>query len=56
MIYEVSLAAPEIREIVTVAADSEEQAKERAVYSALQRQAKAATVTVRAMPEPPSAA
>jgi hypothetical protein len=56
MIYEVSIVAPEIREVVTTSADSEEQAKERAVYSALQRQAKAATVTVRAMPDPPSAA
>jgi hypothetical protein len=51
MIYEVTIDAPEIREVVTTSADSEEQAQERAVYSALQRQAKAATVTVKAMPD-----
>jgi len=46
MIYEVTIVAPAINEQVTTEADSEEQAKERAVYSALQRQAAAATVTV----------
>lgn len=46
MIYQVSIVAPPIDEIVTTEADSAEQAKERAVYSALQRQAQAAVVTV----------
>jgi len=46
MIYEVSVSAPAINELVTVEADSEQQAKERAVYSALQRQFEAAVVTV----------
>jgi len=46
MIYEVTVQAPAINELVTTEADSEEQAKERAIHSALQRQAQAATVTV----------
>ena len=46
MIYEVSILAPAINELVTTEADSAEQAKERAIYSALQRQAQAAIVTV----------
>jgi hypothetical protein len=47
MIYEVTVQAPAINELVTTEADNEEQAKERAIYSALQRQAQAATVTVK---------
>lgn len=50
MIYTVHVEAPAIDELVTTEADSEQQAKERAVYSALQRQAQAATVTVREQP------
>jgi len=47
LIYEVTVQAPAINELVTTEADTEEQAKERAVYSALQRQAQNATVTVK---------
>ena len=46
MIYEVAIVAPAINELVTTEADNEQQAKERAIYSALQRQAQAAIVTV----------
>ena len=46
MIYDVTVQAPAISEVITTEADSEEQAKERAVYSALQRQISNATVTV----------
>lgn len=46
MIYTVRIVAPAIDEIITTEADSEQQAKDRAVYSALQRQSKAAEVTV----------
>lgn len=46
MVYEVTIQAPGINEKVVTEADSEQQAKERAVYSALQRQCEAATVTV----------
>ena len=45
-IYNVSVQAPAINEMVVTEADNEEQAKERAVYSALQRQAQNAQVTV----------
>lgn len=45
-IYDVKIRAPAINEDVVVNADSEAQARERAVYSALQRQADAAEVTV----------
>jgi hypothetical protein len=50
MIYEVTVQAPAINEVVTTEADNEEQAKERAVASALARQAEAATVTVKRVP------
>jgi hypothetical protein len=50
MIYEVTVQAPAINEVVTTSADSEEQAKERAVASALGRQVEAATVTVKRIP------
>jgi len=46
MIYEVSIKAPAINELVVTEADSPEQARERAIYSALERQFEAATVTV----------
>jgi hypothetical protein len=46
MIYKVTIHADAIHEEVTTSAESEEQAKEQAVYSALQRQMQAATVTV----------
>jgi hypothetical protein len=50
MIYDVHVEAPAINEVITTEAESEEQAKERAVYSALQRQAQNATVTVKEQP------
>ena len=50
MVYKVIIRAPEIFEETVVNADSEAQAKERAIYSALQRQADTATVTVEEMP------
>jgi hypothetical protein len=56
MIYTVKISAPAIEEEVTTEADSEAQAKERAIYSALQRQFKAAEVTAEAMPPNPDAA
>jgi hypothetical protein len=56
MIYEVTIDAPAIREVVTTSADSEEQAKDLALASALQRQAQTAVVTVRRLPDPPGAA
>jgi hypothetical protein len=46
MIYEVTIVAPAINELIVTEADSPEQAKERAIYSALQRQFEAGTVTV----------
>ena len=45
-IYNVSVQAPAINAMVVTEADDEQQAKERAIYSALQRQAQNATVTV----------
>lgn len=50
MVYEVTLNAPAINEVVVTAADSEEQAKERAVGSAMQRMLKAGNATVRELP------
>ena len=50
MIYNVSIDAPAIHEDVTTEADNQQQAKERAVYSSLQRQLKAATVSVSEIP------
>lgn len=47
MIYDVTVVAPAIAEIITTEADSEQQAKERAIYSALERQLSQATVTVK---------
>jgi hypothetical protein len=52
MIYQVTLQAPAINEVVTTSADSEEQAIERAVYSALQRMLKAGEATCKAIPAP----
>jgi hypothetical protein len=46
MIYEVVIQAPEIDEVVHTEADSEQQAKERAIFAALKRQFEAATVVV----------
>jgi len=46
VIYQVEITAPPIDDLVVTEADSPEQAKERAIYSALQRQAEAAVVTV----------
>jgi hypothetical protein len=44
-IYTVIVYAPEINEEIVTEADSEQQACERAAYSALQRQIENATVT-----------
>lgn len=46
MIYEVTIMAPSVNEVITVEADSEQQARERAMYSALQRQFENATITI----------
>jgi len=45
-IYTVTIRAPAVYEETVTEADNEQQAKERAIYSALQRQADAAQVTV----------
>jgi len=45
-IYTVTISAPEIHEEIVVNADSEQQARDRAVSSALARQAEAAVVVV----------
>ncbi len=50
MIYKVHIEAPAINEDVILQAEDEQQAKEAAIYSAVQRQAKAATVTVTQAP------
>jgi hypothetical protein len=55
-IYKVTVQAPAINEEVVTSADSEEQAKERAIASALQRQADSATVRVVEVPDGPRAA
>jgi hypothetical protein len=47
MIYEVTIVAPAINEVIVTEAADIEQAKERAVYSALQRQVAEASITVR---------
>jgi len=46
MIYEVVIQAPEIDEVLYTEAESEQQARERALYSALKRQFEAATIMV----------
>jgi hypothetical protein len=46
MIYKVTIHTDAIHEEVMTSAESEDQAREQAVYSALQRQMQAATVTV----------
>jgi hypothetical protein len=51
MIYEVTINAPAIHEVVTTSADSEEEAIERAVVSALTRWRDKAHVTVRRVPD-----
>jgi hypothetical protein len=56
MIWQVTLLAPEINEIVVTEADDEEQAIERAVYSAVQRMMKAGEATAEVIPMPDSAA
>jgi hypothetical protein len=45
-IYTVTIQAPAVYEEIVTEADNEQQAKERAVYSAMQRQQEAAQVTV----------
>lgn len=45
-IYTVVVQAPAINEQIVTEADDEQQAKERAAYSALQRQVQNATITV----------
>ncbi len=44
-VYTVIVQAPAINEQIVTEADNEQQAKERAAYSALQRQIENATVT-----------
>jgi len=46
-IYEVTVRAPIVYEVIVTEADNEQQAKDRAVYSALQRQMSNATVVVK---------
>ena len=55
-IYKVTIEAPALNEEVVTSAESEEQARERAIASALQRQADAATVRVVEVPDGPRAA
>jgi hypothetical protein len=55
-VYEVELQAPAINEIVITSADSEAQAIERAVYSAVQRMLKAGEATATVVEAPPGAA
>jgi hypothetical protein len=50
MIYEVIIDVPAFREIVTLAADSEEEAKSMAVASATNRLLDSATVVAKAQP------
>jgi hypothetical protein len=49
-IYKVLLDAPAIREEVTLAADSEEDARRLAIASAIARMTESATVIVEEMP------
>jgi flavin-binding protein dodecin len=56
MIYEVTIHAPAINEVVTTSADSEEQAIERAVASAVQRMLAAGTATARVVAIPDATA
>jgi hypothetical protein len=51
MIYKVTIITPAINEEVVLAADSEEEAKELAVASAVSRAAQSATVTVEELPD-----
>jgi hypothetical protein len=53
MIYEVTLQAPAINEIVTTAAESEDEAIAIAVYSAVHRMVKAGTATAKVLPVNP---
>ena len=55
-VYKVWIEAPGISEEVLTSGDSEEQAKERAVASALARQLEAATVRAVLLPDDPRAA
>jgi hypothetical protein len=52
-VYQVTIAAPAVNEEVVTSAANEQEAKERAVASALQRQAEAATVRVIEIPDEP---
>lgn len=52
MIYTVTVKAPAINEEIVLSADSEEQAKQMAIASALRRQIEAAEVTVVLQPAP----
>jgi hypothetical protein len=55
-VYKVWIEAPAINEEVVTSADNEEQAKERAVASALARQLQAATARCVEIPDDPRAA
>ena len=50
-VYEIMITAPAVNEIVVTSADDEQQAKERACYSALQRLGDAATIIVKEIPD-----
>jgi len=55
MIYEVTLQAPAINEVVITSADSEVQAIERAVASAVQRMLQSGSATTQVIEAPPGA-
>ena len=55
-IYKVTVQTPAVDEVVVTEADNEQQAKERAVASALGRQRDAATVRAIEIPDDPRAA
>jgi hypothetical protein len=54
-IFEVTLQAPAINEVVVTTADSETQAIERAVYSAIQRMLKTGEASATLVEAPPGA-
>jgi hypothetical protein len=53
LVYEILIDAPAIRETVTLAADSEEDARRLAIASAIARMTEAATVIVKEIPPDP---
>jgi hypothetical protein len=55
LIWQVELQAPAINEVVVTSAASEQQAIERAVYSAVQRMLKEGQAVATVIPAPPGA-